>query len=126
MPPKTQPPAKTQPARTVKKVSYQAQTLNQIKVTRAKHIAGLYKVPYYKNLQLNELIPAIREKMLLVRQCAACGNSQCDPEQHIFPATTPLADGEGHTSESDSEHPPTEQDLGSPDARILEDLNKAV
>ena len=47
----------------------------QDKVTRAKVIAAIYKVPYYKKLKLNDLIPAIRENMLLVRQCGACSNA---------------------------------------------------
>ena len=123
MPPKPQPPAKTQPGRSVKKVSYQAQTLDQVNLSRGRIIASVYKVPYYAKLQLDELVPAIREKMLLVRQCGACNNAQCDPDQHVFAATNPLVDEEG--SGSDSEHIPADTET-SPNARILKDLNKAV
>ena len=126
MPPKTQPPAKTQPGRSVKKVSYQAQTIDQVNLTHARHIAIIYKIPYYSKLQLDELIPAIREKMLLVRQCPSCENAQCDPDQHIFPASVPHAEGEVSGSESDTEHPPGDQERGSPDSRVLKDLNKSV
>ena len=108
----------------MKKVSFPAQTLDQVSLTRARLIASVYKILYYSKISPDDIIPAIREKMLLVRQCAACGNAQCDPDQHLFPATTPLAETEGGGSDTEEHHP---DDLdASPNARILKDLNKAV
>ena len=124
MPPKTQPPAKTQPGRSVKKVSFQAQTLDQVSLTRARLIASAYKIPYYSKISPEDIIPAIRERMLLVRQCAPCGNAQCDPDQHVFQATAPLADPEGSGSDVE-ENTPADREA-SPNARVLRDLNKAV
>ena len=114
------------PSRVAKYVHYEAQLLADMNVTRARKIAASYKVQYYAKMQAQDLIPAIRERMLLVRQCSVCSNAQCNPDTHLFPATTPPTPGEGGSgseSDSGSAHDPNLD--GSPDGAALKQLNKA-
>ena len=112
-----------------KSPGYDAQTLSQVNLTRARAIASAYSVKNYSTFALKDLLPLIREKMLLVKQCSICANSQCVPETHLFPAVNPYVDGnaqDGNDENLSSGNGSGESDgEDSPSRRALAALNSA-
>ena len=87
--------------------AYPAQTCADLCQRRARLIASQLHIKYYAKLKFpEELVPAIKEKMLTIDDCTQC-DGPCRPDDHIFPAVVPedtaSANNEGGGSSGSSE-----------------------
>ena len=106
--------------RRTQNTGYAAETLSQVNLIRARAIATQYSVVNPEKFELKDLLPKIRERMLLVKQCAECSNAQCLPESHVFPAVNPYAE-----LDEDGNPIVRPQENEGPDAQALAALNLA-
>ena len=75
--------------RTGKTAVYPAQLVSELNVKRGRSIATLLGIKNSSKYSFpSELVPLIKEKMLLVTDCPTCGGP-CQPDSHKFPATGP-------------------------------------
>ena len=92
---------KVQDKRAGKLEQYPAQNLSEINIQRGRLIAKQLRIKNAsKYLFPAKLVPLIKEKMALIKDCMEC-NGQCLPESHVFPAVVPVTD-----------EPPSDNDAG--------------
>ena len=142
MPPKgnKKPPAKDanlkekiKKKRSTKHVEYPAQLISELNVKRGRVIATALGIKNSSKFSFpTELVPLIKEKMMLVTDCPTC-DGQCVPETHRFPAVGPPAPTEeqeevesGSANSSDDSH--VSQDDSPPRStfRALEGLDNPL
>ena len=101
---------------------YPDQTLAEITVDRARKISTKLGILNPGKYVKDQLISLIRDKLAAVEVCQPCGGGPCRPEEHVFPAESPVTEDLGSESDDSS----VEASDFSPHRSALAELNKTT
>ena len=127
---------KIQDKRSTKSEVFPAQLISEFNVRRGRLIAKEYGIKNAGKYSFpSELVPLIKDQMLLVTDCTVC-NGQCQPDHHRFPAVNPVnpvvededdeevEEEESEDSEDSNASRTSVQDLGAEDSPSRSVINK--